>query len=193
MKKLFLLWTILFFSLSAEALIYIRPSFSYLIDNEDEDTRKEEVTQVYLDMSFGWAFTNGFSLGGIVASEKQSNITTIQFVGLTTTTTLEASRSSKGATIGWLSPKENGFFIFLTYFLESEFTPDISSTTVYEGTGYQAEIGYFVKVKKIGFGAHLSYKNFTYDNQRFGTTNTALDPNYTYTDLVPMIDLWFMF
>lgn len=83
---------------------------------------------------------------------------------------LSANRTSYGASAGWMSPRESGFFVIGTYFISSTYEE------FKDGTGYQIDVGYKFTPRQIPFGLQLSYKN--YDYSKYDHSDTFIDPYF---------------
>lgn len=192
MKKHFLILSLIFIIPSfSDAGVFVKASGLYLSDTDEfSETNSEYNTDTFMDFHLGWMMNNGFA--GAVTMASHSEETTNKSASSETTTALE--KNSTGVTLGWANKKPNGFFMFGTYFYQSEITRGTTNQdTTYSGSGFQIEFGYKTTIKRLGFGAHIAYKSLEYDSYTVGTTTTNLTTPLAYSDVVPMIDIWLIF
>lgn len=142
------------------ARTYMRLAAIYMA----EDTGGGDHSRLLLDLGGGYLTQQGWSLGFLYATEKNS---------LNGGHTLD--RSSLGPTVGWASKKDTGFYILGTYFISSKMTDDMS------GSGYQIDVGYKFVIDKVSFAPQLSKKQYNYDKQygqSIAYSESRIDPYF---------------
>lgn len=122
-------------------------------------------SRMLIDVNPAYITQKGWAFGGIYAQES-----------INSTGSQTVARTSMGPSVGWVSRRENGFYAIAHYFFSSEVSP-------LKGSGYQADLGYKFKIKKVALGLQMSYKGFTYTESN-GTKlsepqkETKIDPYF---------------
>lgn len=164
----FIIIAITFLTTPAQAASYARLGTVYISQDNGGDTH----SRLLLDLGGGWIARNGFSLGFLYSSEKN-----------TISNGTSYDRTSFGPNIGYASKKEEGFYILGTYLMSS------TTTTGLKGTGHQIDIGYKFQINKVSFAPQLSRKQFTYTTQ----DGNDLDPIYSEGRIDPYFVMWIDF
>lgn len=98
------------------------------------------------------------------------------------------SRSAYGASIGYHS---NGWYIDLDYYLSATQSVD-SLTNDKDGSGFGLDFGYNVMMSNSFYlGLGFAYKSLSYKTRESSTV--SLSRNNTFTELMPLLNLGFMF
>lgn len=147
MGKMIFALTVLWLCFSSARVLadgYFKFDGMYTFSKTKDGGGSSESTETLMNFGAGYISQKGWVIGGLYATEK------VKSGGQT------VDRTSMGPTVGWISRRENGFFILGTYFISSEFGNG------YEGSGYEIDLGYKFKIRKVALAPQLSYKNFEY-------------------------------
>lgn len=146
--------------------VVFSPAFFYKSQETKAGSSESERTEMLFDLRLGYILDSSIYVGAIYAQD------TID------TGNSEAVRSSYGPSVGFF---QDSFALLLHYFLSSELDDD---STVYEGSGLQVDVGYYMKVgSNSSLGPQISWKKFTY-NKLDGNT---LSPKIEVTKLDPYV------
>ncbi len=156
------------FTAQAQAASYARLGTVYMSQDNGGDTH----ARLLLDLGGGWIASNGFSLGFLYASEKN-----------TISNGSSYDRTSFGPNIGYASKREEGWYILGTYLMST------TTTTGLKGTGNQIDIGYKFQINKVSFAPQLSRKQFNYTTQ----DGNDLNPTYSEGRIDPYFVMWIDF
>lgn len=151
---------------SASGYFFSPALFYRTEETKTEGGNETELTHTMFDIRLGYIMTSSFYLGAIYAQDTRD------------TGDNEFVRSSYGPTLGFIKDE---FVILFHYFISSE---DDYETVVYEGTGMQLDIGYYMRVgSSTRIGPQLSYKKFTYTKNKDG----SLDKDREETRFEPYV------
>ncbi len=126
-------------------------------NSEDSGATSKSSRMVY-DMGLYYKFQgSGWVLGALYQNDS------------TTTDSSSTPRTSYGPSAGYMTRKESGGYIILTYFISSTYG-DYN-----EGNGYQVDLGYKVPTK-IPLAFQISSKEYTYS--KWNHKDTKLDPYF---------------
>jgi hypothetical protein len=142
----------------------------YMAAKTDSGGTTSDSSRTLLDLNGAYLWPKGWAAGLLYGMDNQK-------AGSST-----LKRVSYGPSFGWVSRKENGAFVMLSYLFKSEYED-------YEGTGYQADLGYKFTVRKIAIVLQFSYKAFNYDK----INGQKLSPPLKETKLDPYFGLLFEF
>lgn len=150
----------------AQAGVYIHPSAMYLEDYKSASGVQTTTRRTLIDLTGGYSFDNGIAIGFIFGTEKQKTIAINTYY----TSESEASRSSYGPSLGWITPKNSGPYILASYLTNSDYDALPYS---YRGDGFQIDLGFRFAVKSAYMSLQLSYKSFTYKKYTYMTSPTV--------------------
>lgn len=184
MKKLFLA---LLFVLPASAWaasgksggFSIAPALLYSntkVDLTEISLGESESTSTYYDLNLGYTWGNGLYAGAIYGARNTNN-------GTDTTTD-----TYMGASFGY---SNNGWIAILHYLVSAE--NELSTTTsLIEGSGIGADIGYLWSVNNtFSIGVELNYRSLSFKKFKSGTTETEADTSLS--TMLPFLVLGFSF
>lgn len=131
-----------------------------------------DTKRTLLDLGGGYVQeSKGWAVGALYATDKTSSGSG------------EADRTAMGPMFGWISQKDNGAYVFGTYFLSANLTGG------YTGNGYQFDVGYKFAVRKVSFGAQLSKKHITFDK----LNGQSISPKYVEDKIDPYVVMFIDF
>jgi hypothetical protein len=163
---------VLFSSLAANAEIVFSPSVSYLSQkDENSGTVSEEKIGTY-DFKLGYLHQSGLYLGGMYSMMKVN----------------DDSGSSLAATVGY--HHFSGFFALFSYHLMAEM--DAGANKIKNGVGPQIDLGWvFPLTSMFSVGPQITYRSINYKKADTGGVTSDID--FTRSNLMPYITLWFRF
>ncbi len=173
MRIFFSVFVVLFAMNAAKAEIIFSPAVSYLSSKVEEGGATIiDGSTIFVDARLGYLMPNGLYLGGIYAIENND----------------AASSYYGGASVGFVS---GGFSLIGSYFLLGEYDPD--GDLKYTGaTGFQGDISYAHMIaSNFAIGPQISYRSVEFDKRDNAGTET--DSDRSDTQILPMINLWFVF
>jgi hypothetical protein len=167
----------------AQADVYFKPGVMYIQDKTipggPGGTTETTVTRTFFNASILFSVSDEWVLGGLYDSESRKTEST--------NSTSELKRTNMGISGGWVSSKDFGAYVLANYFVSCSMTIDTDS---YAGKMcYQIDLGLKASVRSTGFGAQLSYRNFTYDK----LNSASLDPAREETGIVPFFTVFLKF
>lgn len=171
--KLFVVFAVLFATLTAQAEIVFAPGLSYLkIEDENTGTTTETEISSY-DLKLGYVGSSGLYLGGMYQMSK---------IG-------DDKATAVGPTLGY--SHYSGFYALFTYFLMAQ--QDAGSGSEFtDGMGPQVDLGWVFPVTRVFMiGPQVSYRSISYD--KFKANGASVDADYTRSNILPYISLWFRF
>ncbi len=172
MKIVFIL-TMFFAVASANAEVVFAPAASYFkIEDESNGTTSELEISNY-DLKLGFVDASGLYLGGMYQMSKLNN----------------DNAFAVGPTLGF--SHYSGFYALFTYFLVAEQDNGANSTFT-DGMGPQIDLGWIFPLTSSFFiGPQISYRSISYEKQ--DTAGVSTDVDFTRTNILPYISLWFRF
>jgi hypothetical protein len=176
--KSWLLIPLLLLPLTARADKFFRPAFGYTIDKSGSTGSETTTTRQLIDLAGGWKGNSGLTVLGMYGMDNK----TVSSSGGST----QMNRTSYGAGIGFLSKQAMGIYADAVYFINADLT---SGSNKYNGTGYQATLGYKFDLSKFSIGLQFAYRSFTYTKLNGATLATT----YDQTNLDPMFAFIFVF
>jgi hypothetical protein len=171
--KFFVIFAIFLTTITASAEIVFAPGASYFKQEDDSAGVTTETEISSYDLKLGYVGASGLYLGGMYQMSKLND---------------EAGMAA-GPTLGF--NHYSGFYALFTYFLIAN--QEASSTAEFtDGMGPQVDIGWVFPVTRMFMiGPQISYRSITYDKLDSG--GASVDADYTRTNLLPYISLWFRF
>ena len=177
MKKLVLAIAVLIVGTWAHAQVVFSPGISYNDWERNDGTTTSKIARTTIDLRLGYTLPMGFYFGGMYTIENDT-------LGST-----DVSTDRIGATVGYHNPM--GFTALFTYHLVGN--SDIGTGELSGGSGMQFDLAWvFPLASSFSLGPQLTYRSIEYS--KFTATGSAeVDTDYTDTQIVPYINLWFMF
>ena len=160
----------------ASAEVMLRPSFMYMTDSIDGGGGPTTTTRTLIDVAAGYKSPKMWTITGVYDSDAKN----VSSSGATS----KYNRTSLGLGAGYLF--KNGFFLDAAYFIQSKYSID---ETKYDGSGYQADLGYRFDLTKLSVGFMFVYRAFSYDKVDGQKLETPLKTTY----LDPMLTFFFFF
>ncbi len=172
MKALVCLVSFLLLTTVSQAAVVFSPAVSYLSFETEEGGVSSESSVTYVDARLGYILPMGIYLGGMYAIENNEN----------------NSSYYGGLSVGYYN---SGFSLIGTYHLLGEYDPDGASK--YTGaSGIQVDLSYaFMVASNFALGPQISYRSVEYD--KLEVSGVEFDSTRKETQILPMINLWFMF
>lgn len=172
--RLFITAVLIFSTLSAQAQIVFAPAASYLkIEDEDASGSLSETELSSYDFKLGYLHESGLYLGGMYT-----------ILGVN-----DNDGYSAGPTVGF--NHYSGFFALFTYHLVGEMDngPGLTMT---DGMGPQVDLGWvFPLTSSFHIGPQITYRSINY--QKAETSTGSADIDYTRSNILPYITMWFKF
>ena len=178
MKKICMILTLAFVSISASASFVISPGISYIDRKQDASTPgaiNSSSNETRADIRVGYILPMGLYLGGMYSHIGSDN------------NAIDSSGNLIGPSVGYYSLM--GFYTMLTYHI----TGEVGDANKYSGgKGPQIDVGWvFPLTANFSLGPQLTYRSIEFDKLESG--GVTVDTDFKDTTIAPYLSLWFMF
>ena len=167
--------SVLFSVVVAQAEIAFSPSFSYFKqEDESAGVAAGELEITTYDFKLGYVHSSGLFLGGMYQTSKYN----------------DDKAFAVGPTLGF--KHYSGFYALFTYFLMAEYEV-AGGGTFTDGMGPQIDVGWMFPLTYMFYiGPQISYRSLNYGKAE-AAGGTSVDADYTRSQVLPYISLWFRF
>lgn len=171
---------------------FISPAIFYNADLQ-ERSAKADSSNLLLDFRGGINVGTNMYVGLLYAMDNKS-VKTSGYSSASDNYEDTRKRTSYGPFFAYFI---DSFFGMFTYLYDSEWSISSVGTsgttnTVYDGWGYQLDLGFKFPLWGVQFGPLMSYKYFSYSKITSGSPQ-ALNPEFKETKLDPSLAIWIFF